>query len=148
MKQVLIIVLFLTSTVVMAGPMTQDKMEEIVISKVEVLNQKKGYIVFTYKKIKMALISDLKHNRMRIISPITDFTKMSEIRKTAVMESNFHLALDSRYAVSNDILYSAYIHPLSSLSENQIIDALDQVSTLALTFGTSYTSGSLTFGDL
>jgi hypothetical protein len=63
------------------------------------------------------------------------------------MESNFHKALDARYAESNDILYSAFIHPLSALSETELIKALDQVATLALTFGTSYTSGELTYGE-
>ncbi len=93
----------------------------------------------------MALISDVNHDRMRIIAPITKYSAITldQVKKT--MESNFHQALDARYAESNDILYSAFIHPMSPLSEIELIKALDQVATLALTFGTSYTSGELSY---
>ena len=146
MKYSLIIpLLFLNITVVCAAGMTQEVMEEIVIKNVEVIKHNKGFILFTYKKIKMALISDVKHDRMRIISAITKYPSLNLETKTAVMESNFHLALDARYAVSQDILYSAYIHPLSSLTKNELKSALSQVSTLAATFGTTYSSGQLVF---
>lgn len=135
----------LVSAAVNAETMTQSAMEKIVASHVEVISQKKGYLVFMYKKIKMALISDVKHDRMRIIAPITEFPALSSEEKDAAMESNFHSALDARYGVSKDVLYSAYIHPLSPLTKHQLENALDQVSTLARTFGSTYTSGSLTF---
>ncbi len=126
--------------------MTQDIMEAIVIENVELLEQKKGYVVFEYKKTKMALISDVKHDRMRIVAPITDYSEVTEEQKDKIMVSNFHRALDARYAVSNGVLYSAFIHPMSPLTRKELKDALNQVSTLALTFGSSYSSGSLSFG--
>lgn len=146
MKYLLIIpLLFLNTTIVCAASMTQEVMEKIVIKNVEVIKYKKGFILFTYKKVKMALISDVKHDRMRIISAITKYPSLNMETKNAVIESNFHLALDARYAVSQDILYSAYIHPLSSLTKDELKSALLQVSTLAATFGTTYSSGRLVF---
>ena len=141
----IVFILFLNNTIATASEMTQDEMEKIVVNNVEVIKKQKGYIVFTYKKVKMALISDVKHNRMRIIAPITKYPALTSAEKDAVMESNFHLALDARYAVSNDLLYSAYIHPLSPLTKKELEDALNQVSTLALTFGSTYSSGELVF---
>ena len=141
----IVLILFLTSTIATANTMTQDEMEKIVINNVEVITKQKGYIVFMYKKVKMALISDVKHDRMRIISPITEYPALTSKIKDAAMESNFHLALDARYAMSNDVLYSAYIHPLSPLTKKELKSALDQVSTLALTFGSTYSSGELSF---
>jgi len=141
----IVLIFFLTSTIATANTMTQDEMEKIVISNVEVIKKQKGYIVFMYKKVKMALISDVKHDRMRIISPITEYPALTSKIKDAAMESNFHLALDARYAMSNDVLYSAYIHPLSPLTKEELKSALDQVSTLALTFGSTYSSGELSF---
>ncbi len=126
--------------------MTQDEMERIVIDNVELIEQKKGYVVFEYKKVKMVLISDVKHDRMRIIAPITDYSELTAEQKDVIMESNFHRALDARYAVSNGVLYSAFIHPMSLLIQKELEDALNQVSTLALTFGSSYSSGELSFG--
>lgn len=49
-------------------------------------------------------------------------------------------------AISDGVLYSAYIHPLSDLSRPQLKSAVVQVANLALSFGTEYTSGVLTFG--
>jgi len=138
--------LTLCSTTAYADVMTQDKMEKIISDRVNVEEQSKGQIIFTYKKIKMAVLSDVKHDRMRIIAPITEYSKLTAEQKDTVMEANFHKTLDARYASSNDILYSAYIHPMSALSETQISDALEQVATLAATFGTTYSSGNLSFG--
>lgn len=137
--------IFFSSTIVSANTMTQDEMEKIIISNVEVIKHKKGYVLFNYKKIEIALISDVKHNRMRFIAPITAYPSLTPTEIKSTMESNFHSALDARYAVSRDVLYSAFIHPLSSLTKNELVRALNQVSTLALTFGSTYTSGDLTF---
>jgi hypothetical protein len=64
----------------------------------------------------------------------------------AALESNFHKALDARYATSKGVLYSAYMHRLSELSELQLISAVEQVANLALTFGGEYSSGTLVYG--
>lgn len=126
--------------------MTQDEMESIISDNAEVIEHKKGYVLFNYKKVRMALISDITHDRMRIIAPITTYSELTVEQKDEIMESNYHRALDARYAASNGALYSAYIHPLSPLTQKQLVGALDQVSTLAMTFGSTYSSGSLSFG--
>jgi len=147
MKKILIAMLlvsFLYGEKVMA--VTQDEMEKIVTDAAEVIESRKGYVVFDYKKVRMALISDVAHDRMRIITPITKYSELDLAKIGKVMDSNFHSALDARYASSNDVLYSAFIHPMSPLSEKELTDALNQVSTLALTFGTTYTSGELSYG--
>ena len=96
----------------------------------------------------MYLISDTQHNRMRIVAPITNYSDLTREQLDAVLESNYHKALDARYAVSKDVLFSAYIHPLSEMHERQVRDAVRQVANLALTFGTDYSSGDLSFdGD-
>ena len=148
MKRIIIALILLSSwAFTEAYAMTQDEMEKTVADIVDVEESKKGYVVFEYKNVKMALISDVNHDRMRIIAPITKYSAITldQVKKT--MESNFHQALDARYAESNDILYSAFIHPMSPLSEIELIKALDQVATLALTFGTSYTSGELSYAS-
>ena len=147
MKKSIIVLLLLSSwTVTEANAMTQDEMEKTVTDIVKVDEANKGYVVFEHKNVKMALISDVDHDRMRIIAPITKYSDITLEQVKKVMESNFHKALDARYAESNDVLYSAFIHPLSPLTEKEIIKALDQVATLALTFGTSYSSGELSYG--
>ena len=148
MKYILVTCLFFSGCAKTGDEiMTQDEMENFVVGQAEVINQQKGHVEFTYKNVKMALISDVKHDRMRIISAIAKYSTLSAEMKDAVMESNFHLAIDARYAVLDDVLYTAYIHPLSPLTEQELESALNQVSSLALTFGTTYTSGMLRFNS-
>ena len=54
--------------------------------------------------------------------------------------------LDAQYATNEGVLYSAFIHPLSPLTDGEARSAIDQVANLALTFGTTYQSGNLIFG--
>lgn len=146
MKKIIITLILLSSeafTEVYA--VTQDEMEKVVVGIVDVEEAKKGYVVFEHDNVKMALISDVKHDRMRIIAPITKYSEITLDQVKEIMRSNFHKSLDARYAESGDILYSAFIHPMSPLSEAELIKALDQVANLALTFGTTYSSGELSY---
>ena len=90
-------------------------------------------------------ITDEFHNRMRIISPINETKNLSDDEMTKCMEANFHTALDVKYAVSDDILWTAYIHPLKELTKDQVISAISQLYSCVKTFGTTYSSGALSF---
>jgi len=61
------------------------------------------------------------------------------------MEANFHTALDVKYAVADGMIWVAYIHSLSPLTDDQLISALGQVRSAAITYGTIYTSTDLVF---
>ena len=104
-----------------------------------------SYVLFTYLGVKMVLLSDTGHDRMRIISAITKYSNLAPNIKNSLMNSNFHLALDARYAVSEDVLYACFIHPLSSLRKTDLDSALKQVANLASSFGKTYSSGQLEF---
>lgn len=125
--------------------MTEEKLQGFVKENTEVINEEKGYVHFKYQGMKMALLSDIEHNRMRIISPITAYSKLSPKIKDSLMHSNFHLALDARYAVSEDTLYACFIHPLSTLRQEDLKSALTQVLNLTISFGKTYSSGQLDF---
>jgi len=125
--------------------MNQSQLESIVKEFANESSGKNGSVQFIYKGVNMLLLSNVKFDRMRIVSSITKYDSLDAEQLEKVMEANFHTALDARYALKDGVLYSAYIHSLSSLSEAQIKSAVDQVSNLALTFGTEYSSGSLNF---
>ena len=90
-------------------------------------------------------LTDEYHNRMRIISPITEVSNVDSEQIIKCMEANFHTALDTKYAISNGIVWSVFIHPLKELSQQQVIDAISQVYSSVKTFGSSYSSGNLIF---
>jgi len=102
---------------------------------------------FSYNERTIYCISDTQHDRMRIIATIIELNELTEDIKDKLLISNFHSALDARYAVSDDVLYTAFIHPLSPLTEGELESAIRQVATLADTFGTTYSSGDLSYGD-
>lgn len=127
--------------------MNQETLEEIVKSLASASKGNSGMIEFVYNDVGMYLISNVPHDRMRIIAPVTEYGKITRGQLDAAMASNFHTSLDARYASSDGILYAAYIHPMSALSEEQIKSALRQVANLAQSFGGEYSSGALSFGN-
>ena len=71
--------------------------------------------------------------------------EVSELDSEAVvscLSANFDRALDARYAISGEFLWSAFIHPLKELQDDQVVNALMQVTTLAVTFGTTLVADS------
>jgi hypothetical protein len=128
------------------GNMNQSRLENIVKEMAEQSKGEAGMVEFRYQGMNMYLISDVNHDRMRIITPVADYPALSRDQIDRSLEANFHTALDARYAVSNDVLYAAYIHPLSELSGAQIKSAVAQVFSLAATFGGDYSSGLLRYG--
>jgi hypothetical protein len=127
--------------------MSQEKIETIIKDSkhTELLEEEKGYLFFKYLGTRMVILSDEDHNRMRIISSITQYSNLAPQIKDSLMHSNFHLALDARYAVSEDVLYAAFIHPLSTLTKEDFQSALKQVYNLVASFGKTYSSGQLEF---
>ena len=126
--------------------MTQSKMAKIIEGLTEDIQASDNAINFVYDEVALTLVSDPRANRMRIVAPVIEADKMSEEQIIASLVSNYHLALDARYAIGSGVLFSTYIHPLAELTETQLVSAIRQVATLSKTFGTSYTSGELTFG--
>jgi hypothetical protein len=113
---------------------------------VKLHEDKLGYWKFEYREHVLMVITDETHNRMRIITPVAEVNDLSDEIWLLCMSANFDRALDARYAVSGDLLWSAFIHPLKQLEDEQVVDALDQVATLAANFGTTFSSGNLAFG--
>lgn len=112
----------------------------------EMVEDDKGYWKFEFEGCLVFVITDENHNRMRIMSPIVEASEIENSEWEVLMSANFDRALDARYCLNNDCLWSAFIHPLHELSSNQFMDALRQVATLAKNYGSSYSSGNLVFG--
>ena len=136
----------LTEPETTSAGMTQSELKKIITEIAENVQGSANNITFYYNGANMALLSNVAANRMRIIAPVISAKDMSEQQILASLVSNYHLALDARYAIGDGVLYSVYIHPLKELTDEQLVSAVRQVATLRNTFGTSYTSGELSFG--
>ncbi len=146
MKKLLIVPLFFIVYFVHAQNMTNNLLQEIINQKADTIGGVMGNWKFIYKKIPMLCVTDEQNNRMRIISPITESANLDKDLLLDSMTANFHSALDVKYAISNGILWSVYIHPLKELSSEQVESAMSQVYYAAKNFGTTFSSTALLFG--
>ncbi|GAA4279048.1 hypothetical protein JJQ60_07160 [Aquimarina mytili] len=126
--------------------MNNNALREIIHTKSDTLGGVSGNWKFIYKQIPMLCVTDETNNRMRIISPITESDNLDKDLLLDAMTANFHSALDVKYAISNGILWSVYIHPLKELTNEQVESAISQVYFAAKTFGTTFSSTQLLFG--
>ncbi len=129
-----------------AQDMNNDTLVEIISKKADTLAGIVGNWQFVYKKTPMLCITDATNNRMRIIAPIMESKNLDKDLLLDSMTANFHSALDVKYAISNGVLWSAYVHPLKELITKQVESAISQVHLAAITFGTTFSSTELLFG--
>ena len=104
-----------------------------------------GYWQLTVEGRRVLVITDEKADRMRVIAPIMASDELTQPQLYRIMQANFDSALDARYAVAKEVLWSAFIHPLSSLSDREFLVGVGQVVNLVSNYGSSYSSGALIF---
>jgi len=121
-------------------------MEKIIIREAEKVEGETGNWQIIFKEIPVFIITDEVHNRMRIMTPITEEKEINAEIMKIMLEANFDKALDSKYSVFKGYVWSVFTHPLAELTVEQFKDALKQVVTLANNYGSSYTSTDLVFG--
>lgn len=135
-----LIVCLLAGVLVNAQKMNNRKIDRIFRAECERLEGSAGVWQFRYMDRPMFCFTDRTLNRMRIICPIALVEKLDEGVVYDAMTANFHSALDVKYAISDEIMWSVFIHPFRELSTRQVKDALHQLFMAAHTFGTTYSS--------
>ena len=128
-----------------AQGMTALKLKTIVAEVADTLQNTGNAFQFLYEKKLIICVYDENADRMRLISPIIERQELEEEQLLNALVANFHSALDVRYALSDEIIWSVYTHPLKSLGPDQLKDAISQVYKAAITFGTTYSSSDLVF---
>ncbi|MEO0468579.1 MAG: hypothetical protein AAF206_03080 [Bacteroidota bacterium] len=128
-----------------AQKMNNQKLGKIIYDVADSVEGQPGYWQFKYRERFLLAITDEKNNRMRIICPVIEEKDLTETLLKNSLKANFHTALDVKYALSEEILWSIFVHPLKELSASQVEDAIQQVYHAALSFGTTYSSTDLIF---
>jgi len=145
MKKYLLICLIAVSGIATAQNTNNDTLHSILNRVSDSIVGSKGAWQFQIEDRLLVCLTDENNNRMRIISPITELSNLSEEDLLNSLLANFHTALDVKYAISDNILWSVFTHPLKELTEHQFEDAIVQVYNAAETYGTSYNSTTLSF---
>jgi len=140
-----VIFLIVGFNVVQAQKMDNKKLEKILSKHTDKLEGNPGYWQFKYFQLYLIVVTDETHNRMRIITPIAKVEELDSTLMAQALKANFHSVLDAKYAIADDILWSAFLHPLKELTEEQIESAIKQVYSASVTFGTSFSGGDLVF---
>ena len=126
--------------------MSGEKLAELIQRLDEDAVVRETSVVFEIAERELMMVYDSEAQRMRVISPIIPVSALPEGVMERMLQANYDAVLDTRYAIANDIVWATFIHPLSSLTEDDFISALAQTVTAAETFGTTYTSGAIVFG--
>ena len=132
-----------------ADPMTNARLDSLIraIDGIEGgIDSRPGAWLFVYRGHQVYLITDEAADRMRIMVPVADSGPLGSDLLYRLLQANFDTALDARYAIARDTLWSTFLHPLSPLTDEQFYSGFLQSVTLAATFGTDYSSGALRFG--
>ncbi len=155
MRLIYLILVFLTSFSVFAADppqpemptnsMNNDRLDSLIKRLDDKAQGKPGFWRFHIEDRDVTVITDEKADRMRILVPVTAVESLQDDELTRLMRSNFDAALDARYAIAKDIVWGAFIHPLSSLTDHEFLSGLGQTVNLSITFRKSYSSGALIF---
>lgn len=127
-------------------PMTLERMYEIIAALDEDAQAAGTMMQLTIENVPVLVVTDPRANRMRAITPIRSAETITPEELERMMQANFDTALDARYSIANGKLWAAFIHPLDDLDKEALISGLGQVVNLALTYGSTYSSGALSFG--
>lgn len=125
--------------------MNSQKLSELITQVSDTVRTNGNSIEFIYKQRPLFCIYDENANRMRIISPIMETKNLEEEQLLNALVANFHSVLDVKYALSDEVMWSVFIHPLKELNDHQVLDAIDQVYAASITFGSTYSSTNLVF---
>lgn len=129
-----------------AKPMTADRMASIILRVDKDARVEGNVIEFEVEQYPVVMVFDEQADRMRLMSPVRKVEDLDAKQMMRLMQANFDSALDARYAIANDVLWGLFVHPLSTLSEEEFVVAIGQTINVVVTFGASYSSGVFVYG--
>lgn len=127
-------------------PMTSERLAELILKVDEEAEQNGSAWFFYLEGLETVVIYDVAADRMRILIAIGDTDEIETDELLRLMQANFDSALDARYAIAQGTLWGVYIHPLSTLTDQEFLVGLGQTANVVMSYGTSYSSGLLSYG--
>ncbi len=132
-----------------AAPMTIERLDQLITALDGVegeIDSQGGAWRFVYRGYPVYIFTDVSADRMRIMVPVVESEALRKDVLFRLLQANFDTAMDARYAIAQEMLWSIFLHELSPLSDDQFHSGFLQAVTLAATFGTDYSSGAWRFG--
>jgi hypothetical protein len=126
--------------------MTHDTLAKLLERLLEDMEGSDGFWHGQRDDVTVYVVSDLEHDRMRIMAPIGELRVTDSGFLSILLQANFDRALDAKYALRKKELWSVFMHPLSTLVPDDLGIYIDQVVHLVKNTGTTYASSDLIFG--
>ena len=125
--------------------MTTHAMAKLLDSYVTELDGQPGFWRGTRNEVPVFVFSDDEHDRMRIMAPIGVVEELDADLLHVLLQANYDRALDARYAMRGNELWSVVVHPLATLATDDLPSLFDQVVTLVKNTGSTFASTELVF---
>ncbi len=130
----------------LAVGMTPERLGELLAAVDPETEATPNGFLFRVSERDMLVVHDANADRMRIVTPIGRAEGLPPEIYERLLQANYDAVLDARYAIGNGMVWSVFIHPLASLSDEEFLSGMAQVVISAETFGTTFTSGVFVFG--
>jgi hypothetical protein len=125
--------------------MTTQAMGKLLDSYVTELEGQPGFWRGVRNEVPVFVFSDDEHDRMRIMAPIGVIEELDSDLLHVLLQANYDRALDARYAMRGNELWSVVVHPLATLATDDLPSLFDQVVLLVKNTGTTFQSTELLF---
>jgi hypothetical protein len=102
---------------------------------------------FEVAGLETIVVYDVAADRMRIVIRIGAIDELDKEELIRMMQANFDSALDARYAIAQGMLWGTFIHPLSTLTDEEFLAGLGQTANVVMSYGSTYSSGLFIFGS-
>jgi hypothetical protein len=102
------------------------------------LQGKPGHWQFVHEEMQIFLLVDSEGNRVRLVTPLArldllrqdpDFIEVNLLRK--LLKANYLPTGDVRLCLNRHIVWAAFLHPLDTLTERDLLSALAQLVRVA-----------------
>lgn len=143
MRQSIILTLLLSSGFIQlseAQQMTLEKLKSHLAKEAKEIQSEGNMVEYELDSVRIYLISDVSSDRMRLMAGVVEEKDLTTSDFKLLLEANYDRALDAKYALSDGVLWSVFVHPLSDLTPTVLKSGLYQVRNLVYTYGSTYTS--------
>ena len=125
--------------------MTTAAMGKLLDSYLTGLEGQPGFWRGSRSEVPVFVFSDDDHDRMRIMAPVGVVEELDKDLLHILLQANYDRALDARYAMRGNELWSVVVHPLATLATDDLPSMFDQVVALVKNTGGTFASTDLVF---
>src|SRR5258708_26923928 len=125
--------------------MTTAAMGKLLESYLTDLEGEKGFWRGNREEVPVFVFSDDEHDRMRLMAPIGVVEELDPDLLHVLLQANYDRALDARYAMRGKELWGVVVHPLATLTTDDLPSMFEQLVALLKNTGTTFASTALLF---